>query len=104
MRRQAFPPVFPVELEPGAAAELATEIGFPFDSTAGISAELEEAIEYVHANRTSIADERQAGIAEGPGPNWLRRSSSHVVWVAMAHSPLSSVYNILLYCLGMWGI
>ena len=60
MRRQAFPPVFTHELEPGAACEHAVKVDYPFDNTLPLSDNLTSAINYVAANQSTIAAERAA--------------------------------------------
>ena len=59
MRRQAFPPVFTHEVEPGAAIDIASKHPFPFDSTKALSPALTEAIHYVAEHQSTIKAQRQ---------------------------------------------
>jgi len=69
MRRQAFPPLLPVEVEPGVAAGQATEAPFPFDSEEGLADDFQRVIEYVADHQSTIVQTR-ADLVEA----WTQRA------------------------------
>ena len=62
MRRQAFPPLLPTEVEPGKAAALIAACPFPFDQTEGLPSDLQAGIEFVANHEADIAGMRAATV------------------------------------------
>jgi len=58
MRRQAFPPLLPTEVEPGEAAALIAACPFPFDQTEGLPSDLQAEIDFVATHEADIAGMR----------------------------------------------